>query len=238
MPPLTPCASPRPTDRPHHSAQGSTSGLHHDFHDNLYVLLRGAKTFRLFSPADAPRLYTVGQIARIHANGLINYHDRPPTHADGRELGADRAFAAAERLRAAAAKGGEEEEELDAALDAVLDAEMEGEDEGEEEEEEEEDDGAVTPPWPPGEEEEKEEASSADAEPQETSPPRNFSRVQGPLHPDRGAFPLFPPDPPVEVRVEPGSMLFLPAGWFHEVRAYPAKQKNKNNRGIDGSTRP
>lgn len=25
---------------------GSSSGLHHDFHDNLYVLLRGKKTFR------------------------------------------------------------------------------------------------------------------------------------------------------------------------------------------------
>lgn len=25
---------------------GSSSGLHHDFHDNLYLLLRGKKTFR------------------------------------------------------------------------------------------------------------------------------------------------------------------------------------------------
>ena len=37
------------------SAEGSTSGLHHDYHDNIYVLLRGHKTFRLYSPADAPR---------------------------------------------------------------------------------------------------------------------------------------------------------------------------------------
>lgn len=28
------------------SMKGSSSGLHHDFHDNLYVLLRGKKTFR------------------------------------------------------------------------------------------------------------------------------------------------------------------------------------------------
>ncbi|CAM9576855.1 unnamed protein product, partial [Sphacelaria rigidula] len=26
--------------------KGSSSGLHHDFHDNLYILLRGKKTFR------------------------------------------------------------------------------------------------------------------------------------------------------------------------------------------------
>lgn len=29
------------------SADGSSSGLHHDFHDNLYSLLRGRKRFRL-----------------------------------------------------------------------------------------------------------------------------------------------------------------------------------------------
>ena len=32
------------------SQEGSSSGLHHDFHDNIYVLLRGCKEFRLFSP--------------------------------------------------------------------------------------------------------------------------------------------------------------------------------------------
>lgn len=30
----------------HTKSGGSSSGLHHDFHDNLYVLLRGKKTFR------------------------------------------------------------------------------------------------------------------------------------------------------------------------------------------------
>ena len=40
---------------PMRSAEGSSSGLHHDFHDNLYILLRGQKRFRLFSPADAHR---------------------------------------------------------------------------------------------------------------------------------------------------------------------------------------
>ncbi|CAM9799805.1 unnamed protein product, partial [Choristocarpus tenellus] len=28
------------------SKEGSSSGLHHDFHDNLYILLRGRKMFR------------------------------------------------------------------------------------------------------------------------------------------------------------------------------------------------
>lgn len=37
------------------SQEGTSSGLHHDYHDNLYVLLRGRKAFRLYSPADAQR---------------------------------------------------------------------------------------------------------------------------------------------------------------------------------------
>ena len=39
------------------SRAGASSGLHHDFHDNLYVLLSGTKDFLLYSPADAARLY-------------------------------------------------------------------------------------------------------------------------------------------------------------------------------------
>ena len=32
-----------------YSREGSSSGLHHDFHDNLYILLRGRKKFRYSS---------------------------------------------------------------------------------------------------------------------------------------------------------------------------------------------
>ena len=52
---------------------GASSGLHHDFHDNLYCLLRGRKSFRLFPPSDAGNLYTHGALRRIHRNGRINY---------------------------------------------------------------------------------------------------------------------------------------------------------------------
>ncbi len=179
-------------------------------------------------------MYTVGPLAHVHANGRINYADQPPTHADGRELGADRAFEAARRLRAAAAAasrggegGGEEEAEVDAALDAVLAAEMEGEDSDKNEDEEGDEDGALTPPW--GSDEGKPAtaaaapaapAATADkGEPTEKPPPPNFSRCSDPLNPDRGTFPRFPAAAPVEVAVGPGSMLYLPAGWFHEASA-------------------
>jgi Cupin-like domain len=51
----------------------TSSGLHHDFHDNLYILLRGEKHITLFSPEEAHNMYTVGEIVKIHPNGRINY---------------------------------------------------------------------------------------------------------------------------------------------------------------------
>lgn len=64
------------------SSDGTSSGLHHDYHDNLYILLRGKKTFTIFSPADAHSMYTYGKIRQQWPNGLITYKGRP-TRADG-----------------------------------------------------------------------------------------------------------------------------------------------------------
>lgn len=55
------------------SKQGSSSGLHHDFHDNLYLLIKGKKRFVLFPPKDAIYLNFAGTIYTIHENGLITY---------------------------------------------------------------------------------------------------------------------------------------------------------------------
>ena len=52
---------------------GSSSGLHHDFHDNLYILLQGRKRFVMYSPSLAHRMYTQGKIAKVHSNGRIQY---------------------------------------------------------------------------------------------------------------------------------------------------------------------
>lgn len=58
------------------SKRPTSSGLHHDFHDNLYLLLRGEKQITLFSPKEAASMYTVGEIVKIHPNGRINYKDQ------------------------------------------------------------------------------------------------------------------------------------------------------------------
>lgn len=47
----------------------SSSGLHHDYHDNLYILLRGTKHFTLYSYAEVENMYTIGEVLRVHPNG-------------------------------------------------------------------------------------------------------------------------------------------------------------------------
>ena len=63
--------------------RGSSSGLHHDYEDNLYLLLAGKKRFRLFAPSDSHRLYPRGPLLLVHKNGRINYVGSE-TAADGR----------------------------------------------------------------------------------------------------------------------------------------------------------
>ncbi|CDO75153.1 hypothetical protein BN946_scf184590.g10 [Trametes cinnabarina] len=59
------------------SKDGSSSGLHHDFHDNIYCLLKGRKRFVLFPPKEVENLYPYGTLDTLHPNGLIAYEDIP-----------------------------------------------------------------------------------------------------------------------------------------------------------------
>ena len=72
------------------ATKGSSSGLHHDFHDNVYILIKGRKRFTLFSPDDALHLHTKGKIRLVHPNGLINYRGNVETRQDGLNLVAAR----------------------------------------------------------------------------------------------------------------------------------------------------
>lgn len=63
----------------------SSSGLHHDFHDNFYILLQGRKTFWLYPPSDYKHIPTYGTVSLLHHNGLLSYADHP-TRADGKPL--------------------------------------------------------------------------------------------------------------------------------------------------------
>lgn len=52
---------------------GSSSGLHHDYADNIYIPVSGRKRFTLFSPRDAGKMYTVGTIRTVFNSGVIDY---------------------------------------------------------------------------------------------------------------------------------------------------------------------
>lgn len=110
------------------NSRTTKSQMHHDFHDNLYCVVSGAKTFTLFPPADADRLYTQGRIVGIEPNGVIRYEPGP---------------------------GGEHP---------------------------------------------------------------HFSRIDTELV-DTGRFPKYRDARPSRVDIEAGDLLFLPAGWFHEVQS-------------------
>jgi hypothetical protein len=69
------------------SSSSYSSGLHHDFHDNFYLLLHGQKQFVLYHPRFANQMYLNGAIESIHSNGLISYQSNP-SYADGRPKGA------------------------------------------------------------------------------------------------------------------------------------------------------
>jgi ribosomal protein L16 Arg81 hydroxylase len=229
------------------STKPTTSGLHHDYHDNLYILLKGTKTITLYSPADASLLYTVGTITKVHSNGRINYTGEE-TYADGRDLKADKALKASLHLEELMSKIKDKEEprekglkvcedsddEIDAALDDILDAEME--DDYEDDDCDEEDDH-IEVEFNEGEEGEccdenndegsnlltkrKHDGSQPPSKQQKKGPPSNFSLVDTSLPMDeiRMKFPSFPDayGRSCTVTVKEGQMLYIPAGWFHEV---------------------
>jgi Cupin-like domain len=58
------------------STKGTSSGLHHDYHDNLYCLIRGTKVIRLASPQSIHAMKMVGTLHTLHPNGRIVYHEQ------------------------------------------------------------------------------------------------------------------------------------------------------------------
>lgn len=109
----------------------STSGLHHDYHDNLYILLHGSKRFRLFPPQEIYNLYTYGVPDIVYSSGRVNYRGQLPTTSDGSSLHASTALQASIKLERVATAldednndDDENEYELDAAMEELLDAEI------------------------------------------------------------------------------------------------------------------
>ncbi|MDE2196034.1 MAG: cupin-like domain-containing protein [Gammaproteobacteria bacterium] len=57
------------------SGESITTPLHHDFNDNLYVVVEGRKHFTLFPPEQAVNLYPQGKLLEVEPNGYIRYEN-------------------------------------------------------------------------------------------------------------------------------------------------------------------
>ncbi|KAM9911879.1 hypothetical protein OXX69_003098 [Metschnikowia pulcherrima] len=178
--------------------EGNSSGLHHDHADNLYVLTQGRKRFTLYSPKDAAKLYTVGNINKVYENGLIDYQvdEKAPLWKPMREDGA-----IISQWAEWALENVSKEEYSDETLEGMIENE----------------------PKYTGKKD-------------DTLDPPSFSRVPPILaHLDEVTdpeakksleefadreFPGFRDLNKLEVWLEPGEMLYVPTGWFHEVTSY------------------
>ena len=226
----------------------SSSGLHHDFHDNLYILLRGEKHFTLFPPSTANDMYTVGDIVKIYENGRINYAGQL-TNEDGSDPNVEKALKASQALE----KAGDDDdsEEMERALEDALDAEMEGDDDDDFDDDEDDDDDddnvddidpSLLPDYLKRESvigKRKQQDSAADSLQKKSKnndaskEPFNFSKVDTSLS-DQELKKKFPNyyvnalKTKIEVTVSAGEMLYIPAGWFHEVKSKSSENPSKD----------
>lgn len=53
--------------------EGTVSGLHHDYEDNIYILVQGRKRVVLYSPAELFNLYPQGQVLEVNEQGSVSY---------------------------------------------------------------------------------------------------------------------------------------------------------------------
>lgn len=208
--------------------QGASSGLHHDYHDNLYIVLKGRKRFRLYSPMDTEKMYTRGELLKVHPNGRINYKEEETT-AYGADLQSDAAALAA-RYKDEAEKMLEEaehavqegnpgalermataEKKLDEAMDKILEVEMA--DDGDVDES-----GACAEQFEYGDQRRLVDKTVKN--------PNNFSKLEVNVLDDKGkleqSYPKFLDAKAAFCDIEAGSILYLPASWFHEVTSYGA----------------
>ena len=76
------------------SVSETSSGLHHDYHDNLYILIKGKKRIRLFPPTAASSMYTYGELDKVYNNGRIVYKSQDKVRPDGASFQSEKAVKA------------------------------------------------------------------------------------------------------------------------------------------------
>ena len=212
------------------SSNGSSSKLHHDYHDNLYLVIRGQKTFELFPPNCYSSLYVNGdkQLHKIFENGLIAYND------DFREDGANIISVKEWNMINNHNEDGFEEDADDDLLDQLLNAKLNENDSFHDDFDDVFDDEIVTEPPQKRQKlddtnnnnDAKEEKEDEDED--EDEDPLNFSHINLKSDDDVifNKFPKYRDIHKLKKRivVNEGEMFYLPAGWFHNVTSISNKQ--------------
>jgi hypothetical protein len=187
--------------------KGTSSGLHHDFHDNFYLLIHGTKSFRLFSPDSARHMQTYGTMDRIHPNGLISYVGSE-TRPDGSPLEPNDEDSYDDVEEDEENNTSDEEIVIGNGFDYNSDADEEGNCNS-----------------PMGNSRDDYDDIVGLADDSLSKRPNNFSRIdlQGrSLVELTKEYPAFANVNECVVHLQAGQTLYLPAGWFHEVTSISA----------------
>jgi hypothetical protein len=235
-----------------HMAKGISSGLHHDYHDNLYIVLKGTKRFRLYSPHDTERMYTRGKLLKVHPNGRINYVGEETTaygsdiksdlaaKASRRKERAEQLLMEAERAVEMGKVGAEQlleeaELELENAMDDILDAEMDDDDDDDDDADNDcngdgKGGGVIIESF--GNEKQQRLVDKT------VKDPNNFSHIKPHMLDDttllNERYPNFLDATSAYCTVEEGDILYLPASWFHEVTSYSSDSNVEGKTTEDG----
>lgn len=191
---------------------GSSSGLHHDHADNLYVPISGRKRFTLFAPCDAAKMYTVGTIRHLFPSGVIDYvaDDHAPLWRQLRDDGALTAEVYRTILNSDTTIDAQTKEQYEKFLD--LDTQQQLKAAGHKH-------GHLDPP-------------SFSTVPTSVV---HLEDIKDKKIRDSMAqcidkrWPQFSKAHRITVDLKPGEMLYLPTGWFHEVTSYGDNDKKDKN---------
>eukprot|EP00210_Caulerpa_lentillifera_P005687 g5439.t1 len=202
------------------SQKGAMSGLHHDYHDNLYILLKGSKHFLLFPPETAPTMYTYGEINCIHNNGRIVYKGQGDVLSDGSDALDVVLWLRNKQNKQTDNAANSEEADLEAALYDFENAQDDYES------------SSKTSNGSTNHEHhnKRQKMNASQLEEEETEPP-SFSRIDMSLSDDvlTDRYPNFPGrSSAIECTVHEGQMLYLPAGWFHNVTSVGKEASGSN----------
>ncbi|CDO95422.1 unnamed protein product [Kluyveromyces dobzhanskii CBS 2104] len=193
---------------------GSSSGLHHDHADNIYIPVNGHKRFTLFGPSDVDKMYTVGNVDELYDTGIINYirDEMAPKWSKLRPDGAIQT----QYLQYVLDKH-DLPEEAKKSYRKLLNCELQKENVSCS------DDNAILDP------------------PSFSKIPPTVVHLDKVHDKDlrqsiesiaREKWPKFFSAHRVSVDLKPGEMLYLPTGWFHEVTSFGSNDNNKQGQDI------